>query len=430
MSISSEITRLQNAKADLKTALENKGVTVPSSATLDDYADLVDSIEAASQFDENADFCFWDYDGTPLYSYTMAEIQAMTELPAPPDHSQDDVPLTFLYWNWTLADLKSLNCTMDIGACYRPTDGKMHWTYRLTDISGLTCSFTTTQTKDVVIDWGDGTTPEHWGSSTENGANPTHTYAQAGTYHCTWEGSGRPSSRMRTEGNQCLVGQFVVGDNMMEVWLSTYWSETITDSFIETIVCNGTMTGGTNYIGPKPKNCPRLKAYVFTPISSVGEGVLQNCKALELVCFSNSSYQRGNNLCAGCYNLKRARLSPNSVYTRFAFQSCNLSFFNGPTLGYRSLQANHNLKRLVIKSDMGEDLFYASSSTNNVPPLEEIWCGLTTPPTLNSTKILSKITPWCKIHVPAEALTDWQEATNWSTYANYMVGDWTEDPIK
>jgi hypothetical protein len=46
MAISDEITRLQQAKADLKTAIEGKGVTVSSSATLDDYAALVDSIEA------------------------------------------------------------------------------------------------------------------------------------------------------------------------------------------------------------------------------------------------------------------------------------------------------------------------------------------------------------------------------------------------
>ena len=44
MSIATEITRLQTAKADLKTAIEGKGVTVSSSATLDDYADLVDLI--------------------------------------------------------------------------------------------------------------------------------------------------------------------------------------------------------------------------------------------------------------------------------------------------------------------------------------------------------------------------------------------------
>lgn len=44
MSIESEITRLTTAKADLKTAIENKGVTVPSDATLDAYADYVDNI--------------------------------------------------------------------------------------------------------------------------------------------------------------------------------------------------------------------------------------------------------------------------------------------------------------------------------------------------------------------------------------------------
>lgn len=45
MSITSEINRLQTAKADLKTAIENKGVTVPSNTKIDGYADLVDSIE-------------------------------------------------------------------------------------------------------------------------------------------------------------------------------------------------------------------------------------------------------------------------------------------------------------------------------------------------------------------------------------------------
>lgn len=44
MSIASEITRLQNAKADIKTSIEGKGVTVSSSATLDDYPTLIDSI--------------------------------------------------------------------------------------------------------------------------------------------------------------------------------------------------------------------------------------------------------------------------------------------------------------------------------------------------------------------------------------------------
>lgn len=45
MSISTEITRLQGAKADIKTAIEAKGVTVSSSTTLDGYATLVGNIQ-------------------------------------------------------------------------------------------------------------------------------------------------------------------------------------------------------------------------------------------------------------------------------------------------------------------------------------------------------------------------------------------------
>lgn len=48
MSIASEITRLQNAKADLKTAIQGKGVAVSVNAKLDQYADLVDAIQQGS----------------------------------------------------------------------------------------------------------------------------------------------------------------------------------------------------------------------------------------------------------------------------------------------------------------------------------------------------------------------------------------------
>lgn len=45
MSIASEITRLQTAKANIKTSIENKGVTIPSNATLDSYDGYIDSIQ-------------------------------------------------------------------------------------------------------------------------------------------------------------------------------------------------------------------------------------------------------------------------------------------------------------------------------------------------------------------------------------------------
>lgn len=45
MSIASEISRLQQAKIGIKAAIEGKGVSVPSSAKLDEFSDYVDAIE-------------------------------------------------------------------------------------------------------------------------------------------------------------------------------------------------------------------------------------------------------------------------------------------------------------------------------------------------------------------------------------------------
>ena len=46
MSIQTELTRLTNAKAAIQTAIEGKGVTVPSDTLLDGMASLIESIEA------------------------------------------------------------------------------------------------------------------------------------------------------------------------------------------------------------------------------------------------------------------------------------------------------------------------------------------------------------------------------------------------
>jgi len=48
MTIASEITRIQWAKADIKTAIEAKGVSIPSSDTIDCYACCIDSISTWS----------------------------------------------------------------------------------------------------------------------------------------------------------------------------------------------------------------------------------------------------------------------------------------------------------------------------------------------------------------------------------------------
>lgn len=51
MSIQTDLTRLTNAKAAIKTAIEGKGVTVPDATLLDGMASLIESIEAGGGAD-------------------------------------------------------------------------------------------------------------------------------------------------------------------------------------------------------------------------------------------------------------------------------------------------------------------------------------------------------------------------------------------
>lgn len=51
MSVQTEITRLESAKAAIKAAIEGKGVTVPDATLLDGMAALIESIEAGGGID-------------------------------------------------------------------------------------------------------------------------------------------------------------------------------------------------------------------------------------------------------------------------------------------------------------------------------------------------------------------------------------------
>lgn len=54
MSVASEITRLQNAKADIKTSIENKGVTV-GDGTIDTFASKIDEISSGVDINDYYD---------------------------------------------------------------------------------------------------------------------------------------------------------------------------------------------------------------------------------------------------------------------------------------------------------------------------------------------------------------------------------------
>ena len=69
MSIQTELSRIINAKAAIKAAIEGKGVTVPDGTLLDGMAALIESIEAGGGFQ------------VALGTFTPAETKALNAIP-------------------------------------------------------------------------------------------------------------------------------------------------------------------------------------------------------------------------------------------------------------------------------------------------------------------------------------------------------------
>lgn len=150
-----------------------KGTSSPINAQ--DFPSEIESIQSGGV--EEKDVSFYDYDGTLLYSYTVAEMQALTELPPAPDHSDNEVPLTFDEWNWTLAELKEQNSPMNVGANYHTTDGKLHYIVEITIPNSVVLFQLRENTDTMYADFGDGTPVEALTSYFTY-----HTFANVGTY--------------------------------------------------------------------------------------------------------------------------------------------------------------------------------------------------------------------------------------------------------
>ena len=125
---------------------------------------------------QKKDVCFYDYDGTLVYSYTLQELQALTELPALPIHEG----LVSQGWNWTLSGLKNQNSIMDVGALYITDDGatRIHISISEGRQYPSVC-YRQSGMNNSIIDWGDGSPAV---SSTGANVCKYHTYEFPGDY--------------------------------------------------------------------------------------------------------------------------------------------------------------------------------------------------------------------------------------------------------
>ena len=336
------------------------------------------------------DVTFIDYDGSILYSYSLEEAQALTELPALPTREG----LTCQGWNYDLATIKSYNRQVNIGATYITDDGTTRIYIKLGD--GRTSPMLGVCPNGTVdVDWGDGTAHNTLtGTSTSTVKwTPTHNYASAGEY----------------------VIKLTVTGSMGFYGLNS------TNQFSGIL----RYSSGADARNSAYRNAVQ-KVEIGNSVTSIGSCAFQSCYSLSSIVIPNSVTSIGFNAFASCYSLSSIVIpkSVTSIESNNVFNSCyslySVVIPNSVTrIGERAFHACYSLSSIVIPNSVTSIGNYSFNNCYSMAYYDFSAC--TAIPSLSNTNAFNNIPSDCQMLIPSALFDEWSAATNWATYASYMV---------
>lgn len=414
-------------------AIREKGGTSDPLVYPDGFVTAIQAIQTGTTPGAPGDITFYDYDGTIVTSWTLAELATKTALPDYPSHEG----LICQGWNWSLADLKTTNRKMNVGAMYITDDGKTRIYIRLEE--GRTSPMLgVCPNGTVTVDWGDGTTPDTLtGTSTTTVKwTPNHAYAAPGEYVIKLTVDGTISF----ENNQylCQILKYSSGtDNRDTVYRNSIQRIEIGNG-VQSIgkssfsSCNGmtaivippTVSAISSYAF---QNCFSLSAVVFPNLLlTVGDYVFRNCFSIEHIALSGALQSVGISVCENCESLQEF-LMPESLTTigTYILRQCyalrHVSFPSATSMAPTGmLLYDYSLAHIKIPSNMA--LIAPNSFGACYGMAVYDFSNHASVPRLYNVSAFDSIADDCQIRVPASLVDEWKAATNWSTYADHIVG--------
>ena len=464
MGVQTELTRISGAKTDLKAAIQGKGVAVAESAKIDASPALVQAITqgvvdvatadelSAKAAEANLGRCyrftgvtdgtyttnniyvvgesgmsiqlipykpegpneiskevnFLDYDGTILYSYTAAELAALSSMPSNPTRDG----LTAQGWNWSLTNAKAYVAKygkLNIGQMYITDDGKTRIYIHLEE--GRTSPVLSVCPNGTVdIDWGDGATHDTLTGSSTSAAVYTsaHSYAAPGDYVI----------------QLTVMGSMGFGSNGLLVYASGSDNR---NKVYGNAIRKVELGSGVTSIGKQAfQYCSSLSSITIPDsVTSIGEYAFISCYSLSSITIPDGVTSIGYYAFQNCYSLPSITI-PDGVtrISAYAFFSCrSLSSINIPdsitSIGNYAFRACSSLSSINIPdgvTSIGAYAFYGCFGMRYYD-----FSACTAIPALSNTNAFNNIPSDCQMLIPSSLYNNWKAATNWATYASKMV---------
>lgn len=394
---------------------------------------------------EEKDVNFYDYDGTLLYSYTLAEAQSLTELPPIPTDHEHLIPYG---WNWSLDGVRTLDYQADVGALYTTDDEATHLNvvldkYALT----VTLHFNQSVANGVEFDWGDGTSRES--SSVSGQQSVSHQYSTPGNY----------TIRLHSKSGTYSIGANVADCNFLGG---------VTDVTLRALHCGKAVRFSSYALN----GCYRLEKVTLHPDAgyyNIERDAFHNCYSLCWLnvfdysipanvnafhrCFSLRGIIFGetfsgitSGILRECKYLKKVSTTKNVViYETYNFyEDSNLLECRGKTStsNIATFYGCGSMEKFIFSdasTGIGSKLFYGCASLREIDipngvttingqafdgcsSLKRIRFRSITPPTVANANAFSGIPSDCVVEVPAASLSDYKNATNYGSIAAQMVG--------
>ena len=418
-------------------AIREKGGTSASLVYPDGFVTAIQAIQTGGPAPgAPGDITFYDYDGMIVTSWTLEELATKTALPDYPSHEG----LTCQGWNWSLADLKTTNRKMNVGAMYITDDGKTRIYIRLEE--GRTSPMLgVCPNGTVTVDWGDGTTPDTlMGTSTSTVKwTPNHVYAAPGEYviKLTVDGTMGFYGTYSLSGGSSILRYSSGDDNR---------NYSYRNSVQKIEIGNGVTSIGESAF----HNCSSLASITIpNGVTSIGDSAFDSCSSLASITISNGVTSIRDYTFNSCSSLASITI-PNGVTSigDFALDICHsvasITIPNGVTsIGESAFHNCSSLASITIPNgvtSIGNSAFHSCSSLASITILNGVtrirdytfnscygvafydFTAYQTVPTLARTSAFTGISADCQIRVPAALVDAWKAATNWANYASHIVG--------